>query len=64
MDYSYISKELTNKLSKIEKKNNGIYFTPPSCVSTNIKLLQPYIKNIVNVIRTIVWFWRIYYIII
>ena len=51
MDYSFISKELTNQLSKADKKNNGIYFTPPSCVSTNIELLQPYIKNIVNVLE-------------
>lgn len=51
MDYSLISKELTNQLSKTDKKNNGIYFTPPSCVSTNIDLLQPYIKNICNVLE-------------
>ena len=49
MEYSLISKELTSKLSKIEKKNNGIYFTPPSCVNNNIKLLQPYINTITNV---------------
>ena len=50
-DYSLISKELTSKLSKVVKKNNGIYFTPPSCVNSNIKLLQPYIKNIINVLE-------------
>ncbi len=51
MEYSFISRELTNKLSKIVKKNNGIYFTPPSCVNTNIQLLQPYIKNVSNVLE-------------
>ena len=51
MEYSFISKELTSKLSKIEKKNNGIYFTPPSCVNNNIKLLQPYINKITNVLE-------------
>jgi type I restriction-modification system DNA methylase subunit len=51
MDYSLISKELTSKLSKIEKKNNGIYFTPPSCVNNNIKLLQPYINKATNVLE-------------
>ena len=51
MEYSLISKELTSKLSKIVKKNNGIYFTPPSCVNNNIKLLEPYLKNIINVLE-------------
>ena len=51
MEYSLISKELTSKLSKIVKKNNGIYFTPPSCVNNNIKLLQPYLKNTINVLE-------------
>jgi len=44
MDYSTISKELTHKLSKITKKNNGIYFTPPSCVMKNLELLKPFIN--------------------
>jgi type I restriction-modification system DNA methylase subunit len=51
MEYSLISKELTSKLSKIVKKNNGIYFTPPSCVNNNIKLLQPYLENTINVLE-------------
>ena len=51
MDYSNISKELTNKLSKTIKKNGGIYFTPPSIIATNIKLLEPYINNITNVLE-------------
>lgn len=44
-EYSVISRELTKKISKTEKKNNGIYFTPPSCVNTNLNLLRPYIKE-------------------
>jgi type I restriction-modification system DNA methylase subunit len=51
MEYSFISKELTRKLSKNIKKNNGIYFTPPSCVNNNIQLLQPYFKKIINVLE-------------
>lgn len=51
MDYSLISKELTSKLSKIVKKNNGIYFTPPSCIINNINLLQKYLKNTINVLE-------------
>lgn len=51
MEYSVISKELTSQLSTLVKKNNGIYFTPPSCVSNNIKLLQPYLKDITEVLE-------------
>ena len=51
MEYSSISNELTSKLSKIIKKKNGIYFTPPSCVNNNIKLLQPYLKKAINVLE-------------
>lgn len=51
MEYSLISNELTSKLSKNIKKNNGIYFTPPSCVNNNIKLLQPYLKKAINVLE-------------
>ena len=51
LEYSSISKELTSKLSKLEKKNNGIYFTPPSCINNNIKLLEPHMKNIIKVLE-------------
>ena len=43
MEYSSISKELTNKLTKLIKKTNGIFFTPPSCVNTNLKILEKYL---------------------
>lgn len=51
MEYSFISKELTSKLSKIVKKNNGIYFTPPSCVNNNIQLLQSFIKPTMKILE-------------
>ena len=51
MDYSIISKELTSKLSKTIKKNGGIYFTPPSIIADNIKLLEPYMNAISNVLE-------------
>ena len=50
-EYSLLSKELTRRLSKEDKKNNGIYFTPPSCVFNNLKLLEPYLKKIKNVLE-------------
>jgi len=44
MEYSTLSKELTSKLSKDAKKQDGIYFTPPAFVKKNIQLLQPYLS--------------------
>lgn len=51
MEYSTLSKELTQNISKVDKKKDGIYFTPPSCVYNNLKLLQPYLTNIQNVLE-------------
>jgi type I restriction-modification system DNA methylase subunit len=51
MDYSSISKELTNKISKQEKKDDGIYFTPPSCVIRTLHTLEPFIRKMTNVIE-------------
>ena len=45
MDYSKLSKDLTSQLTKEEKKENGIYFTPQSCIHKNISLLQPYLLS-------------------
>ena len=43
MEYSLNSKNLTNELSKKIKKENGIYFTPPSCIEKNLNILKEYI---------------------
>ena len=51
MDYSAVSKDLTSKLSKSVKQNNGIYFTPPSCIKRNIILLEPYINDSINILE-------------
>ena len=51
MEYSSISKTLTSQLSKEEKKNHGIYFTPPSCVKHNLDLLQPYLPQLKKVLE-------------
>jgi len=45
MDYSTLSKELTKQISKKEKKENGIYFTPPDCIHKNLSILHPYLSN-------------------
>lgn len=51
MDYSKLSYKLTNKISKDEKKNNGIYFTPPKTINNNLKLLESYMKDIKDVLE-------------
>lgn len=54
-EYSDLSKKLTkgksSKLSKEEIKNEGIYFTPPSTIIKNIKMLKPYLKNIKTILE-------------
>jgi type I restriction-modification system DNA methylase subunit len=51
MDYSTLSKSLTQNISKINKKNEGIYFTPPSFIQHNLDLLDPYINQCVSVLE-------------
>lgn len=49
--YSELSKKLTNDINKKDKKNNGIYFTPPETIDKNIKLLEPYLKNVNTILE-------------
>lgn len=51
LDYSTLSYTLTKSISKIDKKNNGIYFTPPQTIDKNIKFLEPYLTNIRSVLE-------------
>jgi tRNA1(Val) A37 N6-methylase TrmN6 len=52
MDYSTLSKTLTQKISKINKKKDGIYFTPPSFIQQpNLELLAPYITQGMTVLE-------------
>lgn len=49
MEYSKLSYDLTKKISKGDKKTNGIFFTPPDCVNKNLELLKDYdIKNVLE----------------
>jgi len=50
-NYSKLSRTLTKQISKNDKKNNGIYFTPLRTILQNLKLLEPYIKNFKNVLE-------------
>lgn len=45
LKYSNLSVELTDKLDKETKKNNGIFFTPPERVKKNLKFLKPYFES-------------------
>ena len=51
MEFSELSKQITHNLSKIDKKKNGIYFTPPSCIQKCLDIIKPYIKNNTNVLE-------------
>ena len=51
MNFSNESKQLTKQLSKEDKKNNGIYFTPPSIIAKIMKVLFPYFKNITDILE-------------
>jgi adenine-specific DNA-methyltransferase len=51
VNYSELSRKLTTILNKEEKKNNGIYFTPPETIYKNIELLEPFMENITNVLE-------------
>lgn len=51
MSYSELSVTLTKNIVKEQKKKQGIYFTPPSTVLENIKLLAPHMKKVKNVLE-------------
>lgn len=51
LNYSKLSESLTLKITKNDKKNNGIFFTPPKTIKENIKYLEPYMKNIKEVLE-------------
>ena len=40
--FSDLSKKLTKSLSKDDKKNGGIFFTPPACVADIILRLRAF----------------------
>jgi tRNA1(Val) A37 N6-methylase TrmN6 len=46
--YSKSSYDLTKKLSKYDKRQQGIYFTPPACISKILEKLDSYLKDILE----------------
>jgi len=51
LQYSTLSRSITKNLSKIIKKQEGIYFTPPKTIDININILSQYIHNIKNILE-------------
>jgi tRNA1(Val) A37 N6-methylase TrmN6 len=47
--YSELSYKITKELDKTEKKNNGIYFTPPNTITKNLKYIN--FGSITNVLE-------------
>lgn len=50
-EYSKLSHTLTETISKDDKKNNGIYFTPPKTIAKNLEVLDSHMKNIKSVLE-------------
>ena len=51
MEYSKLSRDLTTQICKKDKKDNGIYFTPPSTISKNINLLSKHMKHVKTILE-------------
>ena len=45
LEYSALSHALNEQITKETRKNEGIYFTPISCINKNIEILKPYISK-------------------
>lgn len=51
VNYSNISVHLTHLLGSAEKKQQGVYFTPPDTIIQHLKWLSPYMKRIHKVLE-------------
>ena len=51
MNYSELSYSLTKQLEKDDKKQQGIYFTPPQTIRRIVDLLTPYMSSIENILE-------------
>jgi tRNA1(Val) A37 N6-methylase TrmN6 len=45
LNYSKLSIDLTRTLTKVEKKDNGIFFTPPATIKKTLEILENYIES-------------------
>jgi type I restriction-modification system DNA methylase subunit len=44
-------KTLTHQLDKNDKKNEGIYFTPPRTIHNNLEQIDKFMSNIRNILE-------------
>ena len=51
INYSPLSYLLTKKINKEIKKNNGIYFTPPTTINSCIEYLKPYMNSVQDILE-------------
>lgn len=51
MSFSNLSKELTNSLTKEEKKKQGIFFTPPETTQKTLTILKKYMGQVKNILE-------------
>jgi type I restriction-modification system DNA methylase subunit len=51
MSYSELSLKLTDRISKKEKKENGIYFTPLTTIHKNIETLTKYMSTVKTILE-------------
>ncbi len=49
--YSDLSHNLTKCITKKEKRDYGIFFTPPQTIKKNLKFLQPFMKNFKKILE-------------
>ena len=51
LEYSNLSKIITKSISKSNKKEYGIFFTPPNTIAYNIELINEYIKDGISILE-------------
>lgn len=51
MDFSELSRDITSSLSKSDKKNNGIFFTPKSTIERVLNSLEEYMPQINSILE-------------
>ena len=51
LDYSKLSYDITKSIDKKVKKDSGIYFTHPTTIQQNLKILDRYMKNVKSVLE-------------
>ena len=51
MEFSPLSEQITKSLSKVYKREHGIYFTPPTSVQKTLDILKQYMVDVVTVLE-------------